>query len=137
MKKPLRLALSVAIIILLSLAPVSIVKADTTAELKQKLADLNAQISDIQSQKNQLQSQINSNSFTIEGYNSQLTKLYGEAKIYDDKIKELQLQIEQLQTQIGIVNNNIDEKKGEIAKAQEEVNTLEDVSQTRIEDSYV
>jgi len=123
--------------IILGLAPLSTVSAQTNAELQSQLDQLNAQIKDIQSQKNQLQAQINSNTFTIDGYNAQLTKLYGEAKIYTDQINELQLQIQQLQTQISIVNNNISEKKDEIAKTQAVVDNLEDISQTRIEDSYV
>jgi len=110
------------------------VKADA---LQDQLSQLKSQIQDIQSQKNQLQSQIDSNTYTIEGYSSQVTQLYGQAKILDDQIKEIKLQIQIYQTQIDQVQLDINQKQKDILNTESNVQTLEQLSESRIKDSYV
>lgn len=110
------------------------VRADA---LQDQLDELNKQISDIQKQKDLLQSQVDSNSYTIAGYSSQLSQLYGEAELYQKQIDELVLQIKQMELQIEQINNDIEQKRKDIQQAEGTVSDLEKESNSRIRDGYM
>lgn len=104
--------------------------------LQEQLDELNRQIEEVQRQKDGLQSQLDQNSYVISGYNSELSRLYGEADLYNKQIEELTLQIKQLELQIQTLNAEIEVQKADIAQTENTIVGLEEESQERIRDNY-
>lgn len=105
--------------------------------LQEQLAQLEAEIRAIQGEKNKIQDQINANQYLVAGYNSQLSKLYGEVMIYQKDIEELELQIKELEIGIQVLEQQIEEKRAEIKKTEENIGSLEVESDYRIKNSYM
>jgi len=132
MKKNFKIILFLLTLVL-GLSPFQYVYAET---LEEQLNRLQAEIAALQEEKNKLQNQINSNNYTIAGYNSQVSKLHGEALIYQNELDELNLQIEELEVNIKILNENIKMTEKDIAKKEEEILDLEFESNKRLKNSY-
>ncbi|MFS8130681.1 MAG: hypothetical protein ACMG57_01750 [Candidatus Dojkabacteria bacterium] len=126
--------LVIAISVITLLLPLGRVKAGA---LEDQLADLQNQISQIQSQKDGIQSQIDAQNYTILGYNSQISSLYGDAQVYQKSIDETTLQIQQIQLTIQKINGDIAAKEAEIKKNQDTIAVLEKESKKRIDESYM
>jgi peptidoglycan hydrolase CwlO-like protein len=109
------------------------VKAETTQE---KLDRLQAELNEIKTQKSDLQKQLNANTYTINGYSSQISKLQGEAALYQQDIAELRIEIEQSQINIAILDSQIDDTQKEITQSENTVVSLEQESNIRIKESY-
>ncbi|MEO6728629.1 MAG: hypothetical protein ABIM99_01780 [Candidatus Dojkabacteria bacterium] len=129
-KRILIIALSILPLVL----PIYRVKAGA---LEDQLADLQNQIANIQSQKNGIQSEIDAQNYTILGYNSQISALYGEAQVYQKSIDETELQIKTIQLTIEKINIDIAAKEAEIEKNKATIATLEKESKKRIDESYM
>ncbi len=105
--------------------------------LQEQLTQLEAEIKAIQAEKNKIQSDINANQYIVAGYNSQLSKLYGEVMIYQKDIQELELQIKELEIGIQVLEQQIEEKRAEIKRTEGNIESLEVESQFRIKNSYM
>ncbi|MEP7103781.1 MAG: hypothetical protein ABI721_03670 [Candidatus Dojkabacteria bacterium] len=116
------------------LAPVSILQAD---DLSDQLTQLQNQIDQINQQKNDIQTQLDASNYTILGYNSQISALYGDAQIYQKSIDEIGLQIKQIELTIQQINQDIEKKQTEIKKNEDIIATLEKESKKRIDESYM
>lgn len=116
------------------LAPVIPIRAES---LEDQLRRINQQLQEIQNQKNSLQQQLNNNAYIVQGYNQQLSKLYGEVEVYKSEIQTLQLQIDQLQVQMQLTDQEIQQKELDIKDTETSVANLEKESENRIKDSYV
>ncbi len=104
--------------------------------LEEQLEELNRQIEQIQNQKSDLQSQLDANSYIISGYNSQLSRLYAEADIYNKEIEEITLQIKQLELQIESLDKEITQRREDISQTESTIVGLEEESNARIKDNY-
>lgn len=104
--------------------------------LQEQLDELNKQIEEVQREKDGLQSQLDQNSYVISGYNSQLSRLYAEADLFNKQIEELTLQIKQLELQIEALNKDIGARKEDIAQTENTIVGLEEESEARIRDNY-
>ena len=124
----------IAISILPLFLPLGRVNAQT---LEEQLADLQNQIAQIQNQKGSIQAEIDAQNYTIMGYNSQISALYGEAQVYQKSIDETELQIKQIQLTIEKINADIATKESEIAKNKAIIADLEKESKKRIDESYM
>lgn len=111
-----------------------VARAETPQE---KLDRLQAEINKIKDQKSQLQSQLNSNTYTIAGYNSEVSKLQGEAQLYQKDIDQLRIEIEQLEITIGILNEQIAANQKEIERSEATIVDLDKESSLRIKNSYM
>lgn len=105
--------------------------------LEDQLSEYEKQLAAIQAEKDKIQTQIDANNYLIAGYNSQLSKLYGEAQIYQKDIEEVGIQIEQLNLQIKKMDEDIEDKKAEIVESEKSIAVLEKESQERIKESYM
>jgi len=104
--------------------------------LQEQLDELNRQIDEVKREKDGLQSQLDQNSYVINGYSSELSKLYGEADLYNKQIEELDLEIKQLELQIASLNKDIDKQKADITQTENTITGLEEESAARIRDNY-
>lgn len=104
--------------------------------LEEELAQVQADLERIRKEKEQIQSQINSNNYVIAGYNSQLSRLYGETEIYKKEIEAINLQIQELELNITQLDQEIESKKQDITRRESEIDTLEKESNLRLKDSY-
>lgn len=136
MKKNWQKFFSTFIFLATLVAPLSTFKVNAGA-LEDQLDEIQKQIDEIQNQKNGIQGQLDANNYTILGYNSQLSALYGEAQIYQKNIDEIELQIKQIKLTIEKINQDIILKKEEIKKKMEEIKVLEFESKDRINNSYM
>lgn len=116
------------------LLPLNMTNALTEQE---QLEELQRKIDALQGDKENLQSQINSNNYTVQGYNAQISALYGEAQIYQKSMDEIELQIKQIQLVMDKLNKDILAKQTEIKKNQETIALLEKESKERIDESYM
>ncbi len=108
------------------------------AETPQEKVDrLQKQLDDIRAQEAELQAQLDSNTYTINGYNSQVSSLQGEAQLYQKQIDQLRLEIEQLQTNIEILNGQISDNQKLIKSTEDTIAGLETESSLRIKNSYM
>jgi uncharacterized coiled-coil DUF342 family protein len=113
-----------------------VAQAGIGATLQEQLAQLEKELKEIKSQKSSIQSKLDSNSYTIAGYNSQISKLYGEAELYQKDIDQLAVEIKQIEISIDILNQQITEKETEIARSENTMVDLEKESNLRIKNSY-
>ncbi len=104
--------------------------------LQEQLDDINRQIDEVKREKEGLQSQLDQNAYVINGYSSELSRLYGEADLYNKQIEELDLEIKQLELQIASLNKDIDKQKADITKTENTITGLEEESAERIRDNY-
>lgn len=126
--------LFLTIAVFLCLIPFSTVtKAET---LEETLRRLQQEIAALQNQKSQLQSQISSNNYTISGYNQELSKLLGEAQIYQKDLDQLNLEVKELEVKIQLLDEEIKATESEIQKNVDNINFLEKESNKRLKNSY-
>lgn len=111
--------------------------AQGEVSLEDQKKDLEKRIGNLKDEKKSIQDQINSNKYVIAGYNSQLSKLYGEIQIFQRDIDQLELEIEELNISIQIIEGEIQKKIEDIEASQKNMEDLEDESLTRIKDSYI
>lgn len=110
--------------------------ANVGQSLQEQLDELNRQLEEVQREKDGLQSQLDQNSYVISGYSSELSRLYGEADLYNKQIQELSIEIEQLELQITSLNIDIDKQKTDIAQTENTITGLEEESSARIQENY-
>lgn len=116
------------------ISPITKVKAATP---QQQLEDLQRQLDQIKSEKATLQSQLDNNNYTISGYNTKVSRLQGEAALYQKDIDELDIEIQQLQLTIKDLNTKISELEDEISQTETAVADLDLKSNIRIRNNYM
>ncbi len=112
------------------------VGASVGQSLQEQLDDLNRQIDEVKREKDGLQYQLDQNSYLINGHSAELSKLFGEANLFNKQIEELDLEIRQLELQITSLNKDIDKQKTDIAQTENTITGLEEESASRIRDNY-
>ncbi|GAB4284200.1 MAG: hypothetical protein Kow0081_1270 [Candidatus Dojkabacteria bacterium] len=129
----------IAVIAILFLSTAAIipslpVRGEDTPE--EQLRKIEEELKRIQDEKAKIQEQIESNSYVIEGYSAQASKLYAEVQVFQKDIDELNLQVIQLELAIGVLEENIDANIKEIEKTEKAIADLESETDSRIKGSY-
>jgi septal ring factor EnvC (AmiA/AmiB activator) len=121
------------VILLVSILPINTLMAQS---LQEQLDAVQKELALLRKEKEDIQNKINSNNYVIAGYNSQLSKLYGEAEILKKEIESITLQIKELEITIKQLNNEIEKKQKDIEQRQNEIALLENDSNQRLKDTY-
>jgi len=134
LKKIITIILVLTLLVSGVVAPFQGVRAATAQE---RLEELQRALDKIKNERSNLQSQLNANTYTISGYNSQVSKLQGEAALYQKDIDALVIEIEQLETTISDLNAQIETKLSEISESEIVVSDLDTKSNNRIRNNYM
>lgn len=122
--------------LIVSFAMVPFAPMSHAETLQEQLNRLQKEIENVRNEKSSLQSQISKNNYSINGYSSEVSKLYGEAQVYQKELDELNLQITELEINIKILGEQITKTEDEIKKNEDEVDFLEKESNSRLKNSY-
>jgi septal ring factor EnvC (AmiA/AmiB activator) len=109
------------------------VKSET---LQEQLDRIQKERDALQGEIDKIENDIAQNNYIIEGYSSQVSKIYGEVQVFQKDIDNLELQIQELEISIKILEEEIQKKNEEIEENKKIIAELEDESKIRIKDNY-
>jgi predicted nucleic acid-binding Zn-ribbon protein len=116
---------------------VSYKRVSANSDLEEQLQKLEEEIDNLEKEQEEIENQIENNNYLIAGYNSELSKLYGEIEILKKEVDKLNLEISQLEINIEVLENEINSKLKEIEETENDIILLEAETDGRIKDSYM